>query len=54
MGPPFDVVIKATVDGPAADRSKKVPSFLTKTMSVDLSPGIHPATSHHAVRRPTD
>ena len=33
---PFDVVIKAT--GPAAHRSKKVPLFLTKTLSVDLPP----------------
>lgn len=39
---------------PAAYRSKKVRLFLTKTLSVDLAPGIHPATSHTAVKRPID
>ena len=37
-------------------RAKGVPSFLSyfKTLSIGPAPGIEPATSHSAVKRPTD
>ena len=54
-GPPFYAVILAT-RSLAACSAEGVPSFLSyvKTLSINLAPGIGPATFRSAVKRSTD
>ena len=55
-GPPFYAFIRATRKSSRLYSAEGVPSFLSyvKTLSINLAPGIGPATFRSAVKRSTD